>query len=373
MVVVLKKIIRNIKKIPIQLSYIHRSKSNKVKDNSAELFQLYGDKGNQLGLQITPVYLGKNGIITVISDDGDFYTAKQFDILSQKYSVPVTVSGAVFKIYPHIKEWKRLLQNKYIELINHSYNHYRMDDDWKYSKNKMRLVHELNHSQLFFEKYFGLKGYLFVCPHNIICEMGLKILKERGVVAMRGYNPQYNNLEISEGYGHGEWLNLNSFCIMDEPCHNQTRSEMRMEWLMGASNQKWLIEQWHNIDIPGFQTISFEEAEEHIKQISNYSKEKDIWVAKFSDAVKYIKEKQDGIVLSWVEGMLLKICIVFNNKYDFESLHPVSIVLPKTVCIGGLSHNYIDFTIENKREIIINILPNKLYTLRMEFYEEDIC
>ena len=53
---------------------------------------------------------------------------------------------------------------------------------------------------------------------------------------------------------------------MHQPEPLQSRGEMRLKWLEGAKDN-WLIEMWHNIDVEGYQTITYLDAENHLCDI----------------------------------------------------------------------------------------------------------
>lgn len=364
---IIKSLIKKITNIPMESAWrggLYKEYNNK--DIQDDYKTLLAGHGNELGLEICQVYGNKNGIVTITSDDGDYHTALQFDKLSKMYSIPVTISAPVYKVYPRIKEWKKLLENRHLELVNHSYNHYRMDENWKHARNEKKLIHELIHSQLFFNKYFYVPQYLFVCPENIICNMGLDILKKHGVIAMRGYGPGYNSLIIEDGSNNGQWLNLNSLTIIDIPREEgKDLRKMRNQWLLEAASGKWLIEQWHNIDTPGFQSIDFQEADQIFRDIKKYSEEYNLWLASFSDAVKYLKEYESAKLQSWVENGFIYIFISVECDCRFDSYYPLSVILEKNK-LSKVTSLYNDIS----SSTVLDIIPNKLYKFRLDKLEE---
>lgn len=68
-----------------------------------------GDKHeNELGVAIAPVYGNKTGIVTIISDDGDFETSKKLNELSKNYNVPKDCSPAA--VYGYAREEGRMFK-----------------------------------------------------------------------------------------------------------------------------------------------------------------------------------------------------------------------------------------------------------------------
>lgn len=362
MLILIKKLIKKIIDLPMQYAYISLKKEKTVESTSE---QLEYEEKNDFGASIAEIYDNKAGIISVISDDGDYYTSKELYSLSQKYKIPVTIAGTVRNVYPHVREWHSMLKNEYFELINHSYNHYRMDEYWKYANNEKKLKHELIDSMSFFKKYFGIDEQVFVCPHNLVVKKGLELLIQHGVVAIRGYGPDLNELDIHEGNEKGQWHNLKSVGIMDTPKTDISQDEMRQKWLADCKD-KWLIEMWHNIDVPGFQTISKEEAEKHFRQIAEAKEKQNYWCANYTSAVKYLKGKQSCEVYSYVNDNQLCI-IAIDKKRELKNYHPLTVNIPKETIMKQLNDTEIT---EHETFYSIDVIPNKMYRINIYLSED---
>lgn len=340
-----KKILKVIKDISFQNLYKKKSVQELIAKTIDKKVLEIGDKHeNELGVAIAPVYGNKTGIVTIISDDGDFETSKKLNELSKNYNVPITVAGNIVNVAAHINHWKRLLKEGNIELINHSYNHYRMDDSWKYAGDEKHFVHEIVHAEAFLMNQFGIKDKVFVCPENAINNLGYKVLIEDGIVAVRRGERGVNPLCPIEGTEPGDWLNLKCYGIMDQPEPLQSRGEMRLKWLEGAKDN-WLIEMWHNIDVEGYQTITYLDAENHLCDIRDVANRNNLWIAKFTDAVKYIKEREKAVIHSWIEDGRCYIAVVCDiSGLDLTQELTVNYMLE------GVQYTY-------------DILPNKLYCI----------
>ncbi len=353
---ILTFIARSIKKIKNKLLKLINDQSFQklYKKNSAykeeikrvdeKLLEKCSSYKNELQVSVAPVFENKDGIITIISDDGDYETSKKLSDLSKKYGIPMTVAGNIRNIAAHTNYWKKLIKGGNIELVNHSYNHYRMDDGWKYASNKDKFIHEIVHAELFFENQFGIKDKVFVCPENAINDLGYKVLIDDGMVAVRRGERGVNSLSPSEGTNPGNWLNLKCYGIMDSPKLLSTRRDMRQNWLEKAKGH-WLIEMWHNVDVVGYQTITSKAAENHLKELKDFAQSNNLWIAKFTDVVKYLKGKENARIFSWRKENKYYIALICNTE--------------------GLEFNQkitINYTIEGTR-FTYDILPNKLYCI----------
>lgn len=290
----MNRYIRKIGNALIQFGYLF-GKNSSQPQRPIKSTDVQRNNGLPVESYIAPVYKDRSGIVTIVSDDGHYLTGKAIDFLSNKYGVPFTVGGAVLNVAWHEAWWKRTINNNNLmEMVNHSYNHIRMENGSAISASKARLTHEIIHAKRYFEKRFGTEQICFVCPENQMCSNGYELFRQSGVLAVRQGTRGYNDLSPDQGENPGEWYNLKTMGIMDQT--GPDAREIRRKWLDDAVREnKWLIEMWHNIseeDDGGYQTILKEDAEKHLAEIKELSDNGQLWAAKFTDAVKYIVERQ---------------------------------------------------------------------------------
>lgn len=302
----------------------------------------------ELNSYVTEVYNNRKAIITIISDDGEYETGLYLNELFAMHNFKCTVSGVVRVINPYIKKWKKLLEKGNIDLVNHSFNHIGMHDDSTISQDDIALSHEIIDSNWYYENYFDFFPIAFVCPEGVMCQKGYDKIEECKYYAVRGGVRGYNNLSPNYGTKAGEWLNLKCQGIKD----SNVDGKIRNAWVDEAiQNKRWLIEMWHNVskdsDKEGYQTLLFKEAEEHLEYIQQKNDKKDIWVASFSDAIKYIYERQNARIVAYLYNNRLYVgATLTDKKMDARVFnHPISIAL----------------TLSKKNEsdiIMVNIVPN---------------
>lgn len=341
---VAKKGVKVIKDYSFQNLYKKNLGYSDIKKADASLLKKCANHVNELGASIAQVFDNKSGIITIISDDGEYETSKKLNLLSKEYNIPMTVAGNIINVAPNIDHWKTLIKEGNIELVNHSYNHYRMDDDWEFAKDENRFIHEIVHAKTFLRNQLGIKDKIFVCPENAINELGYKVLADDGMVAVRRGDRGINSLCPSEGTNPGDWFNLKCYGIMDKPKPLQIREEMRYQWLKGSVGN-WLIEMWHNVDIDGYQSISYREAQNHLKEMRNFANSNNLWIAKFTDAVKYLIVKENAVIYSWKDESKYYLALLC----DFDGLE-----LTQEITINCQFEGV---------QLTYNILPNKLYCI----------
>lgn len=358
----IKNIIFSIIKYLINFLYLLPAKKLKKEfDNKINV----PDKSTRIISEIAEVYNNKKAILTIISDDGDYQTGINLKRLTDKYGIPISVAGTVNKIALHKKFWINAVKPNMFECINHSYNHKKMAEGTSISENYSKLFHEIIHSKRYYERIFRTKSISFVCPENYMCSLGYKIISENSIYAVaRGNMPRdFNSLSPEKGILPGQWYNLNRVGINDNA---DVAKRDRKQWVDDVIREKkWLIEMWHNVkseDDGAFQTIIIEEAEEHLDYVA---KQNELWVALFSDAVKYIYEKQNSIITSYLyNGFLYVFVELINLPIDTFDQELTVLIDCSSPSFDDSSLNFHCYS--GKRTLLLNVIPNHLYQIEIK-------
>ena len=337
----------------------YNQKKSKDVQKSLEL----SDKSMKLPVTIVDVKDDKKGIVTIISDDGFFDSGVILNELANKYDICATDAGAVSIVKPHLKEWQKIIAEGHIEMVNHSYKHVAMQEGREISKDRDRLYYEIVRAKQWITHHFkGLRQFVFVCPGNMMCELGYEVLSENDFLAVRRGNRGYNSLSPENGTNEGEWFNLMVQGIGDEGVDTSVRNS----WVDYAiQNRQWLIEMWHNVaaqDDGFYQTIMKEDAEKHIDYIAKSKKENQVWVATFSEAVKYLREKQSMIVEAYLTSESIHILANLKSKKLSKEIfdYPVTIkiALPDYVADSSFYMGEEELTLIDKKMLMLNVVPN---------------
>ena len=267
----------------------------------------------ELETSIAKTYGNAKGIVTVIADDGIYDSCMNLERIFRARDLKCTVAGAISFIDPYKKGWDIILKNGTIEIVNHSYNHIKMDENSDISGDIKKLKHEIVDSDKWYEDWLGYEQIVFVCPENQMCDNGYKILQDNGFYAVRRGQRGFNSLSPEKGIEAGQWLNL----MVQGICDEGVDISVRNSWIDSAINDNlWLIEMWHNVmpyDDGYYQTILVNDAEEHLDYVNEKYKSNDIWVATFDEAVKYIFERQNADVKAFVENQRLHLFISLTD------------------------------------------------------------
>ncbi len=321
--------------------------------------------GSDVNAEIMPVKNGSSAIYTLVSDDGDYNSGLILNALAAKYGLHVTVSGVVDIVNPHLAEWQNIEKQGFVEMISHSYTHLKVTEEG--NVNADTLKHEYLDSRDYFEKNFSTDQIAFVPPENVTSKAGYQLWQDNNFYAVRMGARGYNTLQPQYGIKAGEWL-----CLFTNGIGDAATTAERNAWIDTAvSGNNWLIEMWHNISPngdSGYQPISTAMAEEHMKYISKQQEEGKIWAASFTEAVKYIYEKQ----ISKVSAKILNNKISVSLAYPKDKLPADKFNYPLTVKMSVpkswknakivQNKNSADLTVHKTSDggkyVLANVVPN---------------
>lgn len=362
---------KRLKHIFFKMCYVHLYimqlfEKKKFRQKNTELFQkkqTFKENSRKLSVSIAPVKGDKSAIVTVISDDGFFESGVLLNELVKKYDIRATVSGAVAIVKPHLNEWQDIVSEGYVEMVNHSSKHVAMQEESDIGKDKNRLYYEIVRAKHWLNHNFReMKQLVFVCPGNTMCKLGYDILKENHFFAVRRGDRGFNSLSPEEGINSGQWFNLMVQGIGDEGVDTKKRNS----WVDEAVRKRqWLIEMWHNVateDDGFYQTIMKEDVEEHISYISQQKKEEKIWVATFTEATKYLREKQEACVEAyWKNDCIYVSAALKDGKISEEFFNvpiTIKIKLPEELTTSSFQLNGNIITIIDENILMIDIVPD---------------
>lgn len=320
-------------------------------------------------IQVAEVYGDADAIVTVVSDDGFENTGCNLHWIFEERGLRCTVAGIVSVIDPCLDQWKEYTKDGVIDLVSHSYDHAYMTEGEPISQDAEQLTHQIVDADRYYEENWGKEQIVFVCPGNAMCELGYEILRDNGFWAVRrGGGDGYNSLSPEEGTERGQWFYLDCMGIQGEGINTQVRNG----WVNTAIKEhRWLIEMWHSVvgvELGGFQEILVPDAVEHVDYLAEKAKDNQIWVATFTEAVKYLREKQNIRVNAATDGRYLYISSELTNDRmspeTFNQPLTVKLTLPGTVYVWEKGSVRLERT-EDETVLYMDIVPNTDYKLRI--------
>ena len=313
-----------------------------------------------LDSRVADVYGDADAIVTIISDDGMYDSCVNLDRIFGERNLKCTVAGAIKFVKPYQNEWNELLGHGTINLVSHSYDHIRIEDGKPVGNNKLAIYHEIVDADEWYENWLGTEQIVYVCPENTMSEKGYEILSDNSFWAVRRGNRGYNSLSPEEGVEPGQWFNL----MVQGICDDGVDTDVRNLWVDAATNDHtWLIEMWHNVmpDYDGcYQTILLPDAEVHLDYIVDMSEKGHIWVATFDEAVKYLREKQNIKLYTYIlDGKIYLYAELTDDRMSYETFdQPLTLIItiPDDYYPEGLlSDNHMKIDIVPGNEYVFDV------------------
>ena len=336
--------------------------------------------------EILPVKNGAKGILTMTYDDGKYETAVWVNAENKKYGL----NGSCMMVpnwagnYPNftndggsVAKWNALFSEGTLEPQNHSMTHERImpDENWgakedppkwqAYQKNWIQEVYyeELVQSKELIEQTFpdfddicfapsnntlSTKSYKSDGKGNRVKENGNYVLLNDGgatkvaqetFFAIRKGNRAVQSLDPTLDGEPGGWYNL---CIRAfKDFSGDAKLTEGKKWLDDTvKNGNWLIVMCHGITATGGD-IKQSLADQFFAYAGEYVEGGKLWAATFSEATKYLREKQNTTVSERYdkENNVVYVDMKINRTTgDGKFLDPTVFNYPLTVEVRVPSH-----------------------------------
>ena len=254
--------------------------------------------------QILKVKNGAAGIVTLTYDDGDISTAEfnadmfeKYDLYGTNFLIGRNLTSSV------LPRMQAVVERGRIDVASHGMYHdggvYNPDSTEQYYQE------EIVDSKTMFENAFpSLDIIVFGPGDGRITERGLELVKENYYAQRKG----------TRGFGSVEPDEDELWDAYVKGIHDDTTLEGRNGWVDTAiENGQWLIELWHSIDAPGYMPQTKADAEAHYSYISQKQKEGKIWVASYTQAVKYMREKKVSESVATLVGDAVEVSLTYPD------------------------------------------------------------
>ena len=300
--------------------------------------------------EVTPVKDGAKGMLTMTYDDGFYETAVWVNKENRKYGLNgscMLVAGKT-ALANDLDKWTALFNNGTLEPQCHSMTHETMPADWsrhyqedakKAHNTQPKYKYELIDSKAKLEEYFP--------DHDVICfapgdntlstasfavdangnailsqpvnDGGAQKVASDTYYAIRQGKYGIQSLDPTFGIEEGSWYNLKIQWFREWWKNNSTNG---ITWLDDTVEQGgWLIVMCHAIigegangTDSGSQDISTALADQFFAHAGSYVKSGELWCATFSDATKYLREKQSATAYRRIEDGVLYVGLKLDRE-----------------------------------------------------------
>ena len=357
--------------------------------------------------EITPVKDGAKGMLTMTYDDGFYETAVWVNRENKKYGLNgscMLVAGKT-ALANDLTKWQTLFSYGTLEPQCHSMTHETMPADWsrhyqedakKAHNTQPKYKYELIDSKAKLEEYFPDFDIICFAPGdntlstasfavdangNAILSQpvndgGAQKVASDTYYAIRQGKYGIQSLDPTFGIEEGSWYNLKIQWFREWWKNNSTNG---ITWLDDTVRTGgWLIVMCHAVigegassSDSGSQDISTALADQFFAHAGSYVKSGGLWCATFSDATKYLREKQSATAYRKMEDGVLYVGLKLDRETPDGKPLPESVFnYPLTVKVRvPAAWNTVSYELNGEtvtatafgegvqRSVLINVIP----------------
>lgn len=271
---------------------------------------------------------GAKSIATLTFDDGVHATNQILRPLMQEYGlvsslmvVPSRIEGVppYSKGYSTVSELNALAEEgKYFDILSHSYSHMYMHDTGKNAENntESNIANEILGSKTYLEKKFPWQDSLAMAvPGGSYSTDAIAAMMNCFYAARMGNSgastTNMQTLDPADTSTDGGWYALSNMWLKDAGVSGGSLLSYLDHCVQYGG---WFFTGCHNVvtdasTLGGNNDITVEKLRVLLAKLNEYQTSGLLWVASFSDATKYIRERQNSTVsqYSTADGMFVEV------------------------------------------------------------------
>lgn len=299
-------------------------------------FASESDDTELIEAEILEVRGGAEGIVSMTFDDGYYPTAVIVDRLAKEYGLTASLMMTSHSFNKSISEyaplevWKEFFKNSPLEPQSHTMQHLSQDDE--------QMQTEADFHREFAEWRETLEGYFpghdvitLALPHGAVSDAALEYASKY-YYAIR--TTQYGVQTLDPGFSGnvGDWTQLYSPVVKMSTDDENVQFEY-IKSCIDMNSNGWYAPIVHRVGDHEHSEMSEELTERVFAYIASLRDEGKVWVTTFSEATKYIRERQNSKAYYYTEGdgIYVKAELVSEYTEDGLFLDPEIFDTPLTV------------------------------------------
>ena len=329
-----------------------------------------------MNAEICTVYGDRKGIISMTFDDGHYQSALLLQELFELYDLcgSLMMTGTSIGNAKRLAEWNALFDKGRLEPQNHSATHMNLSSDaGAENQNADTFKSEISDSKTKLEESFPEYDILtYAVPYGGMSDAAMEYAKQY-YYAIRYTTPQVQSLDPDFSDNVGSWYKMHSPPTM----YNHLRDNPEAQWQsiqrhIDAAAEGWYAPITHRVGDVEDTDLPLEVAHMMFSYISELNKDGKVWVTTYSNAVRYVRERQNSTVSAWEQNGEMFVRVSMSERtQDGKDLpldvfnHPltVKVEVPSNYEIfnyttGGVEYTASSFIEGGKRYAYINVIPD---------------
>ena len=310
--------------------------------------------------EIEEVYGGRDGIISMTFDDGYYETALLLQDLFEQYDLygslmliaNRTKLTGTDSTYGSVEGLSAIFEKGRLEPQNHSSDHIRLADDGEPEYQTEEVYKsEMLDSKAKLEGYFPDYDFLsYAIPYGSMSdashEYGNPIYYALRTtrVGVQSLNPDFSN-------DYGSWNKMYSPGVMQP----QYRDDPDAQWTwikqcIDNAVNGWYVPIIHRVGDVESTDLPLAVAHKMFSYISDLDTEGKVWVTTYSNAIKYVRERQNSYAQAWEEDGSIYLKVSMSEYTEDNKPLPLDVFNhPLTVKVNVPSnYNTVRYTVNGK-------------------------
>ncbi len=337
----------------------------------------YADSEKAVNAEIMQVYGGADGIISMTFDDGYYDTALVLDELFEKYDLKGSIMMIAQNATGSAGKFKPLFDTGRLEPQSHSMTHSNLSDGKVPLDRELEIYqNELADSRTLLENIFPQNDIItFAIPHGTMSANATEFASKH-YYAIRTTKNGVQTLDPESNSDFGGWYAMYSPTTYKQSFDSAADpAAAQWEWIKKCIDDAangWYVPITHKVgDVAGTE-LPYKVADKMFEYIASLRDEGKVWVTTYSEAVKYVRERQNSALRAYsVDGSIFVDISMTDTTEDglpidadvFNTPLTVKIEVPAeygTVYYTNVGKEYTAeaFSDGSKNYIYANITPN---------------
>ena len=327
--------------------------------------------------EITTVYGDRDGIISMTFDDGYYQTALLLQELFEEYdlygSIMMTVKSASGQTqsYATTQRWSEIFDKGRLDPQNHSATHMDLSEKQPQNQNEATFKSEILDSKTALEGYFPEYDVIaYAIPYGRMSEAAHSYAIQH-YYAIRSTEQGVQTLDPESSSKSGGWYKMYSPVVIYDYFDDEMQWDYIKKTIDNATNG-WYAPIIHRVGDVTDTDLSLEMAHRMFSYISELNEDGKVWVTTYTNAIKYVRERQNSTISAWEEDGDLYVRITMSEYTDDGKALPLNIFNhPLTVKVevpdsygsinyttGGVEYTATAFSEGAKNYVYMNVIPD---------------
>ena len=262
---------------------------------------------NAVNAEIMTVYGGASGIISMTFDDGYYETTLVLDELFTKYDLKGSIMMIGENAATTAGKFQAIFDGGRLEPQSHSMSHANLTDASVPSESRDEVLsYEIVESKAQLSALFPSDDIItFAIPYGGMSDAAYDLAAEH-YYAIRTTRRGVQSLDPGFSREYGSWSMMYSpatyqsnYANLDDP---ETVQWEAIKGAIDSAANGWYIPITHRVGDVQDTDLTYAMADKMFAYIAQLKNEGKVWVTTYSEAVKYVRERQNSTVHAYTEG-----------------------------------------------------------------------